>query len=81
MLRHQDMNSTQFRQLFRRKFICLAGNLRLKIYGHLHCASGKRMKKSKRVFFHSVEEAAALGFRPCGLCMHHEFQKWRNGSV
>ncbi|HRJ31538.1 MAG TPA: Ada metal-binding domain-containing protein [Cyclobacteriaceae bacterium] len=46
-----------------------AGNLRLKIYGTLKCFSGKRMKRTNRVFFESEEEALTLGFRPCKNCL------------
>jgi methylphosphotriester-DNA--protein-cysteine methyltransferase len=46
-----------------------AGNLRLKIFGHLNCKSGRRMKKENRVFFQTEIEAVSSGFRPCGHCM------------
>jgi hypothetical protein len=45
MIIHNDISP---RGLFRRiknKQITLAGNKKLKIYGTLNCASGKRMKK------------------------------------
>lgn len=49
--------------------INFAGNAKLKIYGTLHCKSGKRMKKEHRVFFKDEAEAINVGFRPCGNCM------------
>lgn len=54
-----------------------AGNKRLKIYGTLSCSSGKRMKRANRVFFSSEQEAAAMGFRPCGHCMKEQYDMWK----
>ena len=56
--------------------IQLAGNGKLKIYGSLSCASGRRMKMSNRVFFNSEEEAKSSGYRPCGHCMRGAYQQW-----
>ena len=39
-----------------------------RIFGRLDCASGMRMKKENRVFFHTWEAAIAAGFRPCKHC-------------
>ena len=39
-----------------------------KIFGRLDCASGKRMHKENRVFFHSLEDAVEQGYRPCKNC-------------
>ncbi|MBI2109128.1 MAG: hypothetical protein HYT93_03035 [Parcubacteria group bacterium] len=39
-----------------------------KIFGRLDCKTGMRMKKENRVFFHSWNDAIAVGFRPCKLC-------------
>lgn len=39
-----------------------------KIFGTLDCKSGMRMKKENRVFFHSMEDAINLGYRPCKNC-------------
>lgn len=58
-----------------------AGNRHLKIYGTLHCKSGKRMKKENRVFFQSEKEAMEAGYRPCGHCMNSAYKKWKDGSV
>lgn len=57
--------------------ITMAGNLKLKIFGTMKCASGKRMKVENRVFFHSVQEAIELGFRPCGKCLKNEYAFWK----
>ena len=58
--------------------ITFAGNKQLKIYGTLHCSSGKRMKTANRVFFKNEDEAVAAGYRPCGHCMRQKYLKWRN---
>jgi methylphosphotriester-DNA--protein-cysteine methyltransferase len=52
------------------------GNSKLKIYGTLACASGKRMKKQNRVFFSSEQEAEQNGYRPCGHCLREKYLKW-----
>ena len=58
----------------------LAGNRKLKIYGKLNCASGKRMKAVNRVFFGSVSEAGQMGYRPCGNCMQEAYLKWKDSN-
>jgi hypothetical protein len=60
--------------------ICLGGNRNLKIYGTLHCASGKRMQQKNRVFFSSEQEAIASGFRPCGHCMRNAYRIWKENQ-
>ncbi|MFX0095834.1 MAG: Ada metal-binding domain-containing protein [Candidatus Hodarchaeota archaeon] len=58
-----------------------AGHKRLKIFGRLDCWSGKRMKKSNRVFFHTLEDAIIQGFRPCKNCRPLDeqiFEKMKN---
>ncbi|NBB20953.1 metal-binding protein [Runella sp. CRIBMP] len=57
--------------------ISLGGNCRLKIYGQLICASGKRLSPQNRVFFKSEEEALQHGYRPCGCCMSKEYLDWK----
>jgi len=74
---YQNLSPIEFKRLMRAGTIRFAGNRKLKIYGQLRCASGKRMKKSNQVFFSSVEEAVSLGFRPCGRCMHQRYIEWR----
>jgi methylphosphotriester-DNA--protein-cysteine methyltransferase len=72
MLKHREISSETLRRKIKRSEIVLAGNAKLKIYGRLNCSSGKRMKKENRVFFSSVNEAMAAGFRPCGHCLRKE---------
>jgi methylphosphotriester-DNA--protein-cysteine methyltransferase len=60
--------------------IKLAGNKKLKIYGTLNCASGKRMKVENRVFFKNQEEAISNGYRPCGNCLAAEYKIWKNNN-
>jgi methylphosphotriester-DNA--protein-cysteine methyltransferase len=57
------------RRLIRQGDIAWGGNYSLRIYGTLHCGSGKRMKRLNRVFFGTEAEAIQAGFRPCGNCM------------
>lgn len=60
----------------------LGGNKKLKIYGKLDCKSALNwIQKGKyvnnRVFFESEEKAIEAGYRPCGICMKKEYQKWK----
>ncbi len=57
--------------------IGFAGNSKLKIYGTLNCSSGKRMKIRNRVFFKDQDEAIDQGYRPCGHCMHQQYNEWK----
>ncbi|HNP76305.1 MAG: Ada metal-binding domain-containing protein [Cyclobacteriaceae bacterium] len=72
--------------MIRAHTIILAGNQSLKIYGTLRCRSGKRMKRTNRVFFKKETEALREGFRPCGHCMRRLYSNWidqpniRNGG-
>ena len=83
MIRHTELGnrpferSRQLKILLDAKRIMFAGNQKLKIYGKLNCASGKRMKAENRVFFESKGEAVAQGFRPCGHCMREEYERWK----
>jgi methylphosphotriester-DNA--protein-cysteine methyltransferase len=81
MLFHEYVSDAELRRAIRRKAIVLGGNKQLKIYGTLHCVSGKRMKRVNRVFFASAAEAIENGFRPCGHCMRSEYQIWKHGPV
>ena len=60
--------------------IKLGGNKKLKIYGTLNCASGKRMKIENRVFFKNEEEAIANNYRPCGNCLAAEYKIWKKND-
>ncbi len=74
---HTEMSDQGVRSQIRRKNIQWGGNRKLKIYGTLHCVSGKRMKRENRVFFASEEEALQNGYRPCGHCLRESYQKWK----
>lgn len=76
-----ELKAAAIRGLIRQKKICFAGNRHLRIYGTLHCASGKRMQPQNRVFFASEQEAMDLGYRPCGHCLRAAYQKWKHGPV
>jgi methylphosphotriester-DNA--protein-cysteine methyltransferase len=76
MFYHSEFDSQEFRRLIKNQSITLAGNSRLKIYGLLCCASGKRMKRQNRVFFVSLKEALQNGYRPCGHCLPKEYKAW-----
>jgi len=78
MIHHKEISKEELHQKIRQKEICFGGNKKLKIYGTLHCQSGKRMKKENRIFFISVKEALQLGYRPCGHCMKANYQTWKN---
>ena len=85
MIRHTALGANaaqrtrRLHSLIRSGAIALGGNARLKIYGTLHCKSGKRMKTDNRVFFASPAQARAAGYRPCGHCLKKEYRAWRNG--
>lgn len=81
MIRHTEIENRQLHHKIRQKEIAFGGNKKLKIYGTLHCKSGKRMKRENRVFFSSMEEAENQGYRPCGHCMKSTYKKWKNGPV
>lgn len=81
MIQHHDIDDQALWRAIRSKAIVWGGNKQLKIYGTLHCASGKRMKRANRVFFASAQEAIEHGFRPCGHCMKSEYQIWKHGLV
>jgi methylphosphotriester-DNA--protein-cysteine methyltransferase len=77
LILHCDIQDTALRKKIRHGAISFAGNNKLKIYGTLSCVSGKRMKRSNRVFFSSEQEAMEKGYRPCGHCMKKEYNKWK----
>jgi hypothetical protein len=63
--------------LFRKGEITLAGHVRAKTYGLLSCASGKRIKVERRVFFKNEAEAIEAGYRPCCHCMYVKYRRWK----
>jgi len=77
---HCEITDAELRMHIRNRTVRLAGNRKLKIYGGLRCAAGKRMKRENRVFFTSAHQARDAGYRPCGHCMKAEYIKWKNGS-
>ncbi len=76
MWSHTHLSPQALRQKIKEGSLTLGGNKKLKIYGRLHCGSGKRMKKQNRVFFKDETEAQNLGYRPCGHCMRQAYLKW-----
>ncbi|MEW7279030.1 Ada metal-binding domain-containing protein [Aquimarina sp. 2201CG1-2-11] len=80
MIHHTDIAAASLRILIRTQQICYGGNKKLKIYGTLHCKSGKRMNKENRVFFSTKEEALENNFRPCGHCLRKEYNEWKINS-
>jgi len=81
MIRHDKISNSYLLNKIKNAEICFSGNRKLKIYGTLRCASGKRMKRENRVFFLSEDEARQNGFRPCGHCMKTDYQNWKNGLI
>jgi methylphosphotriester-DNA--protein-cysteine methyltransferase len=83
MILHAELGDTAFKRSRQLKIridareILFAGNKKLKIYGILTCASGKRMKVDNRVFFSSEEDAINIGYRPCGHCMREAYLQWK----
>lgn len=63
------IDTALFKRLVRAGVIRFAGNSKLKIYGTMNCRSGKRMKRTNRVFFSSAEEAISMGYRACKKCL------------
>ena len=81
MIRHSELTSKQLQKLMRGGNITFGGNRMLKIYGTLHCKSGKRMNTENRVFFKDESQARENGYRPCGHCMRASYLKWKNETV
>jgi hypothetical protein len=46
----------------------LYGKASLKKLHRIECAFGGRIRESERVYFKSVQEAAAAGYEPCKIC-------------
>lgn len=78
MIKHIEIDHKTLYQKIKRKEIVFGGNRNLKIYGTLHCKSGKRTKKINRVFFKTVMEAKERGYRPCGHCLSADYKIWKN---
>jgi methylphosphotriester-DNA--protein-cysteine methyltransferase len=74
MIKHSQIKQSELISPIKSGEILFGGNKALRIYGTLTCKSGKRMKKSNRVFFATEAEAKGLGYRPCGYCMRAEYK-------
>lgn len=81
MIQHTVISDATLRSWIRSGKIGWGGHQQLKIYGVLNCASGKRMKRTNRVFFSSEKEALQNSYRPCGHCMKSAYKKWKDGSI
>ncbi|MEE9361180.1 MAG: Ada metal-binding domain-containing protein [Cellulophaga sp.] len=81
MLKHKSLSAIELHQKIKQNSIVYGGNIKLKIYGTLHCKSGKQMKKENRVFFTSIDDVLFHKFRPCGHCMRTEYKKWKDGLI
>ncbi|MCL6266997.1 Ada metal-binding domain-containing protein [Flagellimonas myxillae] len=80
MIYHKDLSHQGLALLIKNGKIRWGGNKKLKIYGSLHCKSGKRMNMENRVFFATEQEALKAGFRPCGSCMRSKYVQWKNDT-
>ncbi|WP_353719698.1 Ada metal-binding domain-containing protein [Dyadobacter sp. 676] len=84
MIKHSDLGPESFatsrklKRMISGGEIRMAGNCHLRTYGLLSCGSGKRMKRSNRVFFADERDALAHGYRPCGHCMRAAYGQWKN---
>jgi methylphosphotriester-DNA--protein-cysteine methyltransferase len=81
MILHNEITDKELHTKIKQHEINFGGNRKLKIYGTLYCASGKRMKRENRVFFSSEKEALSNHYRPCGHCMQQAYKNWKNGSI
>ena len=81
MILHSEISDSELRSKIKQQEICLGGNKKLKIYGTLSCASGKKMKRENRVFFLTEKEAIANYFRPCGHCLNEKYKKWKHETI
>ncbi|MEO6684532.1 MAG: Ada metal-binding domain-containing protein [Dyadobacter sp.] len=64
-------------RLIRHGEITFGGYKKAKIYGTLHCRSGRRMKIENRVFFKNEKQAISEGYRPCAHCMPEKYKFWK----
>ena len=81
MIRHEAIDDDDLRRLIITSHIRYGGNMRLRVYGRLDCSSGKRMKRSSRVFFGDAAEAREAGFRPCGHCLRDDYARWKDQAT
>ena len=78
MRRHDAITDAELRARLRDGSLTLAGNRRLKIYGRLDCPAGRRMHRSRRVFFTDATAAKAAGYRPCARCCRAAYDVWKS---
>lgn len=81
MLYHANLKDFEVSTGIKRRKIGYAGHKKLKIYGTLKCASGRRMKRENRIFFETEKEALSLGYRPCGHCVRAKYKLWKDELV
>ncbi|HZU14086.1 MAG TPA: Ada metal-binding domain-containing protein [Chloroflexota bacterium] len=61
------------------------GHRRSKIYGRLDCPAALRdlaqgAYARHRVFFADASDAAAAGYRPCGVCLPDAYTVWKSAK-
>ncbi|UTW66322.1 metal-binding protein [bacterium SCSIO 12643] len=81
MIFHNDIHKIEMLGKIKSREIQFAGNQKLKIYGLLNCASGKRMLRVNRVFFSSERDALQNGYRPCGHCLRVKYKEWKINKI
>ena len=78
LLRHDAVTDAALRARLRDGSLTMAGNRRLKIYGRLDCPAGRRMHRSRRVFFADMASALSAGYRPCARCCQAAYDVWKS---
>lgn len=78
MILHAEIRAPDLRSRIRCGDIRFGGNKILKIYGTLHCKSGRRIMIKNRVFFSSEDAAIRSGYRPCAHCLRSKYLEWKN---
>jgi hypothetical protein len=64
----------------------LGGHRGSRIYGRLDCPAALRAIRAggygrDRVFFASVQDAVAAGYRPCAVCLPGAYARWKAAAV
>ena len=64
----------------------LGGHRRSRIYGRLDCRAARQAIArggyvQHRVFFVDETTAVAAGYRPCAVCLPHEYAAWKKGRL
>ncbi|GIS12483.1 MAG: hypothetical protein CM15mP115_16340 [Alphaproteobacteria bacterium] len=77
MIRHDAIDDDDLRRLIVTGHIRYGGNRRLRIYGRLDCALGKRMKRASRVFFGDADEARRGRFSSWH-CLRDDYARWKD---